>query len=236
MSVAEPDPAVELVRAEAEAEANRAKARLHEVEARKVAAEAAKAEHEAEVASIALAREQEKRRRELAADEHHHVYVFDGSVTPSSVKACMTQLNQWARNDPGCAIEVVFNSPGGSVIDGMALWDHIQSLRAKGHEVTTVALGYAASMAGILLQAGDRRVMGRESYLMLHEASFSAGGKIGEVDDTVEWVKRVCDRILDIFAARSKLTKAQIKRKWTRKDWWLDSSEALKLGFVDEVR
>lgn len=91
-------------------------------------------------------------------------------------------------------------------------------------------------MAGILLQAGDIRVMGRESWLMLHEAAFGAQGKVGEVEDTVEWVKKIQERILNIFAQHSSLSRAQIKRRWTRKDWWIDSDEALRLGFVDEIR
>jgi ATP-dependent protease ClpP protease subunit len=94
----------------------------------------------------------------------------------------------------------------------------------------------AASMAGILLQAGHQRIMGRESWLMIHEASFSASGKTGDVEDTVEWVKAMQERILNIFATRSKMTKSALKRKWTRKNWWISSDEALKLGFVDEIR
>jgi ATP-dependent protease ClpP protease subunit len=93
----------------------------------------------------------------------------------------------------------------------------------------------AASMAGILLQAGDERVMGKETWVLLHEASFLAAGKIGEVDDTVEWVKKVQKRILAIFAGRSNLSRSQIERRWKRKDWWLSSTDCLKHGFVDKV-
>jgi ATP-dependent protease ClpP protease subunit len=78
--------------------------------------------------------------------------------------------------------------------------------------------------------------MGHESYILIHEVSFGAGGKIGEVEDEVAFVKKIQSRVLDIFASRSKLSKATIARKWRRKDWWLDSTEALKAGFVDELR
>ena len=221
-----------------------------EGETRKALAEAAKAENEAEVvriegaeAAIALKkveinfeREQEKRDRELAENSYHHVYYFNDSVTSSSVKNCMEELTYWHRAFPKCDIEIIFFSPGGNVIEGMALYDHIQWLRPQGHHVTTTALGYAASMGGILLQAGDTRVMGKESYLLIHEVSFGAGGKIGEVEDEVAFVKKIQSRVLDIFAARSALSKKAIARKWRRKDWWMDSAEALKLGFVDELR
>jgi ATP-dependent protease ClpP protease subunit len=91
-------------------------------------------------------------------------------------------------------------------------------------------------MAGILLQAGDVRIMGKESWLLIHQVSFGASGSFGEVEDTTKWVDRIQDRVLDIFASRSKMSKAQIKRKWNRTDWWISSDEALKLGFVDETR
>jgi ATP-dependent Clp endopeptidase proteolytic subunit ClpP len=147
----------------------------------------------------------------------------------------MRRLAIWHRLEPGSDIEIIFTSPGGDVISGLALFDYIQELRASGHKVTTKAQGYAASMASILLQAGDVRVMNAEAWLLIHEASFGAGGKLGEVEDTVEWVKKVSKRIKDIYAKRSSLTAPQIEQRWRRKDWWIDADEALKLGFCDEI-
>ncbi len=203
--------------------------------ARKARAEAAIAETEAETKAIARDVVVRNEAIELAKDAYHQRYHFASAVDSANVKACMAKLTEWHRRDPECDIEVVFTSPGGSVVDGMALFDFITELR-KTHKVTTSTLGIAASMAGILLQAGDVRVMGKESWLLIHEASFGAGGKIGEVEDTVEWVKKVCDRILDIFEQRAHVKKAFIKRNWSRRDWWISSDEALKHGFVDEVR
>lgn len=208
-----------------------------DAEAAKTAAEADQAKSAATVTKIMADRESQKRERELADNENHFTYLFSGSVSEGSTSKCMSQLATWDRTHPDCEITIVINSPGGSVIDGMALFDYIQELRGKGHKITTKSLGVAASMGGILLQAGDIRVMGKEAWLLVHEAAFGASGKIGDVEDTVEWVKKVCDRILDIFVARcdGKIKKAQIKRNWTRKDWWISSDEALKLGFIDEI-
>ena len=172
----------------------------------------------------------------LAGDLYHHVYQFTSPVSDSSVENCITRLTHWSRLDPGCPIEVVFNSPGGAVVPGLALFDFLLDLRAKGHYLTTVALGHAASMAGILLQAGHKRVIGRESWLLIHEIQFSAVGKIGEIEDMTEWVKKIQRRVLEIFAARSKLSVVQLEKRWKRTDWWLSSDDALKLGIVDEVR
>lgn len=204
--------------------------------AKKLEAEARRATIQADLNAIDLAEHRRLEAAKLSSNVYHEIYVFDGQVNAQSVKACMTTIDLWRRTKPGCPIEVVFTSPGGSVVDGLALWDYLQMVRAEGHHLTTVAFGWAASMAGILLQAGDTRVLGRESWLMIHEASFASSGKIGDVEDTVEWVKRVQERVLNIFASRSTRSKAAIKRKWTRKDWFLSSDEALAWGFIDEIR
>ena len=94
----------------------------------------------------------------------------------------------------------------------------------------------AASMAGILLQAGDTRWVGHQAWVMIHRAAFGAFGKTYEVEDEVEFVKRIEERILEIFTTRSKLTKQKIKRNWDRKDWWISADEALEAHLVDEVR
>ncbi len=230
----------------AEAGAAEALAAFHQANAIKASAEEKKAVEEAENVHqqnvlVTIAAEQAKRaeKDELAADRHWHVYTFNKPVTESTVRECINQLTSWVRKastDEKVEIEIIFNSPGGSIVDGFALYDFIRGLGVQGHTITTSALGMAASMAGVLLQAGTTRIMGRQSWLMIHEASFGAVGKIGEVEDTVEWVKKVQDRILDIFAEKSTLSKAKIKSRWTRKDWWLSAEEALDLGFIDEIR
>lgn len=213
----------ESLKFEAEAELAKAQARLASAEAEY---------HELKVADV-----RRKHADELAADRHHHFYAFNEAFSAASTRKCIDQLATWARqSDEPLDIEICFNSPGGSVIDGMALWDFIKTIQVRGHKVTTSTIGMAASMAGILLQAGDVRVMGAESYLLIHEVSFGAGGKIGEVEDEVAFVRKIQDRVVRIFAARSTLSERQIKNRWRRKDWWLDSDEALRLGFVDEVR
>ena len=226
----------------ADAELSRAAARRADAEVkntqaetRKNKAEATEFEAQAALTNILLDQTQRKEKEYLAAHKYNFLYVFDDPVGATSVKACINQLTLWMRNNPKQDVEIVFNSPGGDIVEGMALFDFIQLVRGKGHHVTTTALGMAASMAGILLQAGTKRVMGKEAWVLLHEASFGTAGKIGDVEDKVEWVKRIMKRVRTIFATRSKLTEGQISRRWKRKDWWLSSDDCLKLGLVDDV-
>jgi ATP-dependent protease ClpP protease subunit len=182
-----------------------------------------------------------------AGDIEHRVFRFNETITGSSVMVCEEHLTRWSRLDPGCDMTILLNSPGGIVTAGMDLYDSLLELRRKGHKLTIVARGYAASMASIVLQAADVRVMGREAYLLIHEPSGMALGSLGEIEDTTSWMTMMADRVLDIYASRCQeagangtaenpLTKAQLKRGWNRKDWWISSDQALKGGLVDEVR
>lgn len=204
-------------------------------ETRKALAEAQAAEADAEQAAMRLRKAEEDERARLADDDHNRLYRFSGAVSEGSVKACVSKLVQWHRLDPDCGISIVLDSPGGSIIDGFHLFDTILWLREKGHKVTTIGQGMAASMAGVLLQAGDHRVMTRQATLLIHEASFAALGSFGQVEDQVKFVEKLQDRILTIFADRSNLSKAQIRNRWKRRNWWMLADEALKLGFVDAV-
>ncbi len=132
------------------------------------------------------------------------------------------------------------NSPGGSVIDGMALYDHIVAHSKRGggtHEITIIVRGFAASMGGILLQAADKRVCGPEAYVLIHKISTMTGGSLDDIEDEVKLLKLMTSRVEDIFCSRSggKLSKTILRRNWTRRDWWLDSTSAKRLGVVDAI-
>lgn len=205
-------------------------------------AEAKKFESEADLHNAGLreqlvvARAAERAEAEaLTSDKFDNTYRFEDAVGPASVQSCIKSLNTMHRLNPTCDITIVFSSPGGDIINGMKLFDYIRYIRGLGHKVTTINLGMAASMAGILLQAGDVRLMGREAYLLIHEASFMALGKFGEVEDTIKLIKKMQARILGILSERSNLTPGQITKRWKRTDWWLDSEETLKLGLVDGI-
>ena len=221
---------------EAQARQAEAEADSLSVKARQAEVELSKAEIELRFKEMDLTSKEEKHRKEKAVDDENFLYRFNGEVSGSSVQRCMTKLTEWHRINPKCNMEVIFASPGGSIIDGFELFDFIQHLRNDGHHITTGSLGYAASMAGILLQAGDTRWIGHQAWIMIHRAAFGAYGKTFEVEDEVKLVKRMEERILDIFTSRSNLTRNKIKRNWDRKDWWISADEAVDLKLVDEVR
>jgi ATP-dependent Clp protease protease subunit len=202
---------------------------------RRALLEIRKLELESERAALELD-SMRRREAELAADPSRaRAYTFYTDVTQESVRECMHELGQWSRRDPGAPITLTFNSPGGSVLDGFALFDFLRQLRSIGHHLTTVALGRAASMGAVLLQAGDHRIMGQNAFLLIHEVSNLSAGKVSELEDSVEFSRRLQKRLLAILAERSSLSEAQIQRRWARKEWWLDAEEAVALGLADAV-
>jgi ATP-dependent Clp endopeptidase proteolytic subunit ClpP len=189
-------------------------------------------------AELELTKQERDEKLVLTQGLHTHVHNFVGGVDRGTVGACIERLSQWDCIDPTCDMTIIFNSPGGSVIDGMSLFDYIRFMRSKGHNVTIIALGMAASMAGILLQAGTTRVMAKGSWLLIHEVAFSVSGKVGEVEDEYKFGLRLKEQAASIFVERSggKLTRAALEKGWKRTDWWISPDEALKLGLIDEVR
>lgn len=177
-----------------------------------------------------------RREAEAAAEAARRTYTFYGRVDDETVKHCMATLAAWSAHAPGGALTVVFNSPGGVVYDGLALYDFLRHLRSDGHHLTTVGIGRVASMGSVLLQAGDVRVIGANAFLMLHEVSNGTSGKVSELEESVDLSKRLQRRLLDILAERSTMSTASIARRWARRDWWLDAHEAVELGFADQIR
>lgn len=233
---------------------NRRAEELHSLVIQKADAEARKLLAESQLALMANAMQeiqlaQTKRQEDasLASDLFHHVYHFTSEVNDRSVDECIGRLSYWHRTAPGAEFEIVFSSPGGSVFAGMKLFDFIQEMKRGGHVVVTHSLGMAASMAGILLQAGTVRTMGKEAMILIHEIATIAWGSASQLEDEVELIKRMQARATDIFmagveratlagTATTPITRAKFIKEWKRKDWWVSSDEAVKFGFVDSVR
>jgi ATP-dependent Clp endopeptidase proteolytic subunit ClpP len=196
----------------------------------------AKEDLEIEKLQIEVEGERRYEDRARAEADEAYIYPFYGAVDKNSVNNCMQKLGLWARREPGCKITIILNSPGGSVTDGLALYDFLRELSAAGHHIEVVALGMAASMGGILLQAGDTRVIGSNAFMLIHEVSTIALGSVSDIEDEQKFVKRLQDKCVNILAEKSNMTPTQIKRVWKRKDVWMDSAEVLEKGFADQVR
>ncbi|MDX6273795.1 MAG: hypothetical protein QOJ92_1005 [Frankiales bacterium] len=197
-------------------------------ELRRAVADADKAELEL---AVALRRDAESR----SEAAHDLSYTFYDEVNEVSVRTAMSTLAAWSRREPGADLRIVLNSPGGRVLDGLALVDFLTGLRHAGHHLRIEVLGRAASMGGVVLQAADERVMGENAFLLVHEVSGGAEGRSSELGDRVEFYEQMERRIVALLSARSSLTERQIRSRWIRKDWWLGAREAVAVGLADAV-
>ena len=199
---------------------------------------------EYEVASAELEVREKMRADELAMLTHdtvvkHEPYLgtfrLYGEVDSSSMERLRISTGRYASAYPKKPITLIISSPGGSVFDGWVLFDHLRALSADGHKVTTVVRGVAGSMAAVLTQAGDVRVIGPESYLVIHEPSSMAWGTTSAMIDEVAMMKVLRKQMELAFTRRSKLTAAEIKKRTLKTDWYVGSVEAKKLGLMDRV-
>lgn len=193
-------------------------------------------------ASQAITLKERERVEQLTLVQDYYVqhHSFDGAVNEKTVYGLLNTMSAWHRSDPTAAWTIDINSPGGQVIPGMHLFDQIVAYSKRGggdHHITMTVRGHAASMAGILLQAADLRLCGPESYIMVHEVSTWAQGKIGELRDEMKFLEKLSARVAQRFVDRSggKTSLEEFEELWERKDAWLDSEEALRRGFVDAI-
>jgi ATP-dependent Clp protease protease subunit len=180
----------------------------------------------------------EARDRNARNSSVRHLPITD-AITSDHVDAWIAALEHWERRDPGQPITITIRSPGGDVGAGLALYDTILRLRRKGHHVTTRGSGYVMSMAVVLLQAGDERILDERAKVMIHEGSrvYSEGARISaaEEEDMRKLTEMLREDILSALADRSNMSKRQISTKWKRRDWYLTAADSVKYGFADRV-
>lgn len=139
--------------------------------------------------------------------------------------------NIWLLSQTPDPITIYMNHPGGSVIDGLALFDLISSLP---NHVTIKVLGTAASMGSVVLQAADHRVAYPSAEIMLHDGQVGFSGLPRDFEAWGKAVRRDRERMYSIFAARTGKPAAHFRKKCAH-DWFLTAQEAVREGLLDEV-
>jgi ATP-dependent Clp endopeptidase proteolytic subunit ClpP len=135
--------------------------------------------------------------------------------------------------DASADVTVHINSPGGNVFDGLAI---LNVLRAHKGSVTTIVDGLAASAASFIAQAGAKRVMARNSQMMIHKGSSGIQGTADDIGDEHAWWEASVEQMVELFLSRTnRINKREFMRKINRRDWWLSAKEAVEIGFADEI-
>lgn len=147
----------------------------------------------------------------------------------SEVVAKLLYLDSQSNED----ITIYINSPGGSVTSGLMIYDTIKYVKS---DVSTIGIGLSASMASILLMSGTKgkRKILTHGRVMLHELSSSTDGKISDILVFTNEIQKTHKTLSEIIVENSSLSNEQVQIE-LKKDFWLDSSEALKFGIVDKI-
>lgn len=164
------------------------------------------------------------------------VFVFASVIDQQSVASFVINLVNWSGNNPGRPLRIDINSQGGNILDGLALYEEFMRLRRMGHRLTIAVYGRAASTAGWLLQAGDVRIIGSKSWILIHEVRSSLSGSLTEMRREVKRCRDLQRQTFGIIASRSKLTVSEMRRKSVELgDWWINAKAAKEFGIVDLI-
>ena len=160
--------------------------------------------------------------------------IFLGSdVNDYVANVIQAQLLFLDTSDPGKDISIYINSPGGSVYAGLGIYDTMQYISSN---VGTICTGMAASMAAVLLVAGEKgkRSALKHSRVMIHQPMGGMQGQAADMEITVREIQKLRSELYQIIADHSGNTLERIAKDSDR-DYWMTSQEALEYGMIDNV-
>ena len=136
-------------------------------------------------------------------------------------------------SDPGKDISIYLNSPGGSVHAGLGIYDTMQYI---GSDVATICTGMAASMAAVLLVAGEKgkRSALKHSRVMIHQPMGGMQGQASDMEINYKQIMLLRDELYQIISDHSGQSFERIMKDSDR-DYWMTSAEALEYGMIDQV-
>lgn len=158
---------------------------------------------------------------------------LEGAVMDDNANRIAKQLQVLAAEDPEKDISLYINSPGGSISAGMVIYD---TMALIPNDVTTVAMGLAASMGQFLLCAGaaGKRYATPNTRIMMHQPSGGLGGTASDIKIQAEQMLFIKKRMAVLIAEHSGQTLAQIEEDSDR-DRWFDADDARDYGLIDHV-
>ena len=156
-----------------------------------------------------------------------------GPVEDGTASLVVAQLLFLEAENPKKEIAMYINSPGGVVSAGLSIYDTMQFVRPK---VTTMCIGQAASMASLLLAAGEAgmRFALPNSRIMVHQPSGGFQGQASDVQRHAEDMLKVKHRLNEIYVQHTGQSYEAIERTLDR-DYFMSAEEAKSFGIIDEV-
>ncbi len=130
-------------------------------------------------------------------------------------------------------IKLYINCPGGSVTDGLAIYDTMRFIKS---DVSTIAIGLSASMAAVLLSGGTKgkRFALPNAEILLHQVMGGAEGQATDIKIKAEQILRIKDKLNKILAETTGQNIKKIEND-TDRDYYLNAPEAVKYGLIDKI-
>jgi ATP-dependent Clp protease protease subunit len=145
----------------------------------------------------------------------------------------MGQLLFLESSNPNRDIQIYINSPGGSVYAGLGIYDTMQYISS---DVATICTGMAASMAAVLMCAGEKgkRSALQHSRVMIHQPLGGAQGQASDIEITYREISKLKTELYNIISAHSGQPFERVEKDSDR-DHWMTAAEAREYGMIDEV-
>ena len=154
-------------------------------------------------------------------------------VNEHTANSVVAQLLHLAYVDPQADISLYINSPGGSVYDGMAIYDTMNFIKP---DVATYGIGLQASMGAFLLSSGTKgkRFCLPHAKVMIHQPSSGTHGKVTDMEIDMKETLEVKEMLAKIMAKNTGQKLAKVKSDMER-DYWMTPDEAVKYGLIDKI-
>lgn len=162
------------------------------------------------------------------------IVLINGEIREEMVENIAKELLRLEAANPTEDISLFINSPGGSVIAGLAIHDIMKMVRC---DIATICYGQAASMAALLLMSGTRgkRFISPHARVLIHQPSGGAFGTATEIETTALEITRLKKALMDLVSQYTGRPIEQVGIDMER-DFYLDAEAAVTYGIVDAVR
>lgn len=157
---------------------------------------------------------------------------LDNGVASSTISKIINQIDLLLKDNKEDPIYLHINTYGGSVYDGLALYDYLRGLPCP---VVTIGEGKVMSMGTIIILAGDIRLSLPNTTYMMHEVSSMTWGKLSAIENDLQETKRLNRILKSIYGKHLSIDKDQIDDILKGEDRFFDAKKAKQLGLVDRV-
>lgn len=161
------------------------------------------------------------------------IIMLNEEVNSTTASLVVAQLLYLEGQDPNKDISLYINSPGGSVTDGLAIYDTMQYIKC---DVSTICMGMAASMGAFLLAAGTKgkRYALPNADIMIHQPSGGARGQATDIEIHTKHILHTKKKLNEILAANTGQP-VEVVTADTERDNFMTAQQALEYGLIDKV-